>query len=284
LIHVFTGKPDGVSPVAGLVFDNEGNLYGTTSKGGTYGRGTVFMLVPSSSGVWTEKVLHNFSGRDGGGPKAGLIFDASGNLYGTTAFGGDFNFGTVFRLVPVGGGGWTENVLHNFTGGSDGGVPLSGLVFDSAGNLYGTAYDGGVTSACVFVASSGCGTVFQLTPMSSGTWNENVLYAFLGGNDGYNPDAGLILDAGGNLYGTTTSGGSLEACDGFGCGTVFEVSPSSSGWIENILHIFTGTGDGENPLAGLTIDTSGNLYGTTEIGEGGGCCGTVFELMPGSKD
>ena len=155
---------------------------------------TLFMT--STWAAAQEKVLHSFNnnGTDGLSPDAGLIFDAAGNLYGTTYAGGTYNYGTVFELTPAAGGGWTEKVLHSFSNGTDGGYPVAGLIFDAAGNLYGTTYRGG---------TYGCGTVFELTPAAGGSWTEKVLYSFGNGTDGAYPDAGLIFDAAGNLYGTT---------------------------------------------------------------------------------
>ena len=229
-----------------------------------------------SGGTWTETVLRSFeSGTDGQNPDSLLVFDSTGNLYGTTFSGGTpSSFGTVFKLKPLAGGRWKENILHRFKGGSDGAYPF-GVIFDTTGNLYGTTTAGG-SSAC---EDSGCGTVFQLTPKAHGTWGEHMLYRFKGGNGGEGPRAGLILDPEGNLYGTTSEGGG-SGCGGFGCGTVFELSPpSGGGWKAQSIYRFDGA-DGEKPLAGLALDTAENLYGTT--GEGGsGCgCGAVFELKP----
>jgi uncharacterized repeat protein (TIGR03803 family) len=205
-LHSFGQGSDGRSPVAGLIFDASGNLYGTTLGGGANEKGTVFKLSPSGS----ETVLYSFTGgSDGGAPYAGLIFDSSGNLYGTTSDGGNpadcdsSGCGTVFKLTPSG----SETVLHSFTGGSDGGDPYAGLIFDASGNVYGTT-ESGFSS----------GTVFKVTPSGS----ETVLHKFAGGSDGGNPGAGLIADASGNLYGTTGDGGA----DGYG--TVFKVTPSGS--------------------------------------------------------
>ena len=158
--------------------------------------------TPATSVVWTEKLLHSFNDTDGALPRAGLIFDAAGNLYGTTNAGGTYDAGTVFKLAPTGDGSWTETVLHNFGNGTDGALPAAGLIFDAAGNLYGTTEVGGFY---------GDGTVFELTPNGSGGWTEQVLFSF-NLADGWYPYAGLILDAAGNLYGTTYTGGfSLRA-------------------------------------------------------------------------
>jgi uncharacterized repeat protein (TIGR03803 family) len=211
---------------------------------------------------------------DGGGLFGGLIADAAGNLYGTTFGGGSGNgYGTIFKLTPTG----VETVLHSFTG-DDGAGPADRLIADAAGNLYGTTKYGGLNY----------GTVFKLTLNPDGTYSHTVLYSFTGyPNDGGAPD-GLITDAAGNLYGTTTAGGP-SACGGFGCGTVFRLTPNLDGtYTESVLHSFVGTGDwyggpdGQYPYSGLIADEAGNLYGTTFYGGGSGCggygCGTVFKL------
>ncbi len=249
ILHTFNNNgTDGAVPLAGLIFDAAGNLYGTTSRGGTgscfysgSGCGTVFKLSPNGGGGWTEQVLHYFSnnGTDGFQPLAGLIIDAAGNLYGTTATGGTHPGGTVFELTPAQGGNWTEKVLYNFcsqTNCTDGAGPLAGLIFDAAGNLYGTTSAGGTYQDF--------GTVFELMPTKGGGWTEQVLHSFAPGTDGANPSAGLIFDAAGNLYGTTSYGGTYT-CDGTSCGTVFEVSPKAGGgWTEQVLYNFGNGTDG----------------------------------------
>ena len=283
VLHSFGRGTDGGNPTAGLIFDADGNLYGTTAYGGihgnncAYGCGTVFELSPGEDGGWTEKVLHSFNGTDGTMPGASLVFDAAGNLYGTTSGGGTYApFGTVFELSPNGRGGWTEKVLHNFDNGTDGAFP-DGLIWDAAGNLYGTASGGGI--------HPDGGTAFELSPNEDGSWTETVLHSFGGGTDGVNPAAGLIFDAAGNLYGTTSSGG--IHCVPFGCGTVFELSPrEDGGWTETVLHSFGLGTDGTYPHARPVFDAAGNLYGTTSSGGIHGCiggsnsCGTLFELSP----
>jgi uncharacterized repeat protein (TIGR03803 family) len=269
---------------AGLISDAAGNLYGTTEQGGVgQGLGTIFELTPNSGGGWKEKVLHSFCATDcsdGYQPQAGLIFDAAGNLYGTTRVGGKCvdSCGAVFKLMPNSGGNWTLKVLYDFTGGPDGSEPLAGLTFDTAGNLYGTTIFGGNTG-CDHL--SGCGVVFQLKPNSDGGWTESVLHTFTG-SDGEYPRSGVILDAAGTLYGTTSGGG---ASDG---GTVFQLSPTGA---ETVLHSFTvsNLADGYIPAAGLIWDANGNLYGTTSQGgnvvdrcNGATGCGIVFELKPTS--
>jgi uncharacterized repeat protein (TIGR03803 family) len=294
VLHNFNHNgTDGAYPAAGLVFDASGNLYGTTSQGGTfdcgghpdYGCGTVFELSPTPGGGWTEKVLHSFNdnGVDGYIPGAGLILDAAGNLYGTTEYGGagdcvaypTIGCGTVFELTPAGGGQWTETVLYSFANnGMDGTYPIAGLIFNAAGNLYGTTSEGGTYDV---------GTVFALTPTPAGAWTETVLHSFdsscsQGGcADGYLPAAGLILDAAGDLYSTTFLGGANNL------GTVFELMPTEGGgWTEALLYDFcsqTDCMDGAEPEAGLIFDASGNLYGTTTRTSLGNS-GTVFELSP----
>ncbi|MGH9206790.1 MAG: choice-of-anchor tandem repeat GloVer-containing protein, partial [Acidimicrobiales bacterium] len=260
VLHSFAGgASDGSLPAAGLIADSSGNLYGTTSEGGASNNGVVFKLSPDG----TETVLHTFAGgsSDGANPRAGLIADSSGNLYGTTGSGGASNDGVVFKLTP----GGTETVLHTFMGGGDGAFPLAGLIADSSGNLYGTTESGGGTGC---IAGFGCGTVFKLSP--GGT--ETVLYSFKGGpSDGAQPFAGLYADSSGNLYGTTSGGGASR------WGTVFKLSPGGT----ETVYSFTGGSDGGQPVAGLIADSSGNLYGTIEHGGAPGCsggCGVVFKL------
>lgn len=228
--------------------------------------GTLALAAP-------ERVIHSFgNGNDGYDPRGGLIFDASGNAYGTTAGGGTFSEGTVFELSPTQSGPWTETILYNFAGGSDGAAPIAGLVFDAQGNLYGTTQS--------FGDCNGCGTVFELSPTGGGAWTETTIHNFSNtGSDGWNTQAGLVIDSQGNLYGTTQFGGSYIGTCANGCGTVFELSPDGGGtWTENIIFAFNES-DGESPQTGLTFDSSGNLWGTvnTESGDG-----TVYELSPAS--
>ncbi len=250
---------DGHNPYAGLVRDKKGNLYGTTYGGGAHNYGTVFKLTPKG----TETILHSFdyNGADGYYSYSALVLDKEGNLYGTTQMGGAFGYygyGTVFKVTPSG----TETILHSFAqDGVDGGQPFAGVVFDKEGNLYGTTYTGGDYSD---------GTVFELTP--SGT--ETILHSFgFNSSDGYYPAASLVLDGKGNLYGTTTYGGS-NGCNEEGCGTVFEVTPSGT---ETILHNFDASGDGAYANGNLIRGKKGILYGTTNVGGAYGY-GTVFAL------
>jgi len=227
-LHSFNSSGTSAAfPASSLIFDTAGNLYGTTGDGsgtncGAGGCGTVFELSPKADGGWTGKVLHNFTanGKDGYQVYAPVIMDASGNLYGTTVQGGTYRGGTVFELLPKTGGGWTERILHNFSNSNSakGAFPYAGLILDKAGNLYGTTYSGGNNNGTSCFYGS-CGTVFELSP-SAGSWTETVLYAFPpDGAGGFNPSAGLIFDAAGNLYGTADGGGAG------GGGTVFKIAP-----------------------------------------------------------
>jgi uncharacterized repeat protein (TIGR03803 family) len=274
VLHEFKGK-DGANPVSELIFDAAGKLYGTTAQGGTAGYGTVFQLAPGANGNWSDKVLHNFNGEDGDYPDSGLIFDAAGNLYGTTLY--SYSGGVVFQLVRDAKGRWTEKVLHDFTSSSNDSCPNGGLIFDAAGNLYGT------TSACNYY---GDGKVFELTPQAKGQWRETTVYEFNGGDDGAFPATGVTFDAEGNLYGTTVAGGEFECIPGPNhCGTVFKLRPGADGvWTETVVHSFNGT-DGSGPESSLVLDAEGNLYGTTAYGgsfygDDNGGYGTVFQITP----
>lgn len=251
----------------------------------------------------SEQVILSFNLADGNLPDGGLVADAQGNLYGTTAYnGGKYGFGNIYELSPNGNGGWTETVLYDFTGGSDGAWPLDTLIFDRAGNLYGTAEAGG-QGDCTNTGQ-GCGVVFELVRGQSG-WTEKVLFSFVPGQvKGVFPVGGLIFDKAGNLYGTTWAPGveggpfaikrnfspakSYWGCTLPGCGgTVYELSPTANGWKETDLYAFTGTSDGSASVASLIFDSAGNLYGTTEFGGTTGCtsgygCGVVFKLTKGS--
>jgi len=206
ILHSFTGGHDGGDPEAALIFDGAGNLYGTASSGGSGHGGVVFRLTPQLDGSWTETVLHNFfSGAGGGSPTGGLVFDQTGNLYGTTFAGGTHGFGIVFKLMPNVDGTWTEKVLHSFTGGVDGSEPYAGLVFDTAGKLYGATTAGG---------SANLGVIFKMTPNTDGTRAYQGLHAFQGTPGGFPYDA-PALDNAGSLYGTTWEcGAGIPACHG----------------------------------------------------------------------
>jgi len=273
ILHNFIGGADGSNPEASLVMDTKGNLYGTTLGGGEFcmeygGCGVVFRVDRTGN----ETVLYNFCPNgwgkctDGAFPQAGLIRDAAGNLYGTTSGGGAHGVGTVFKLCPTG----AETVLYSFAGGADGANPFAGLIRDEAGNLYGTTTGGG---------PSGQGTVFKVDPAGS----ETVLYSFTGGTDGGYPEAGLIRDEKGNLYGTTFFGGLDSPFCSYFCGVVFKVDTTG---LETVLYSFTGGADGLNPGAGLMLGKGGDLYGTTAYGGAdsdpscatGIGCGVVFKL------
>ena len=209
VLYSFAGGTDGSNLLAGLVLDSSGNLYGTTHDGGINsavcpaGGGTVFKLMPSANGSWIKTVLYSFSGSaDGCGlERSGVIFDTSGNLYGTTAFAGSGGFGVVFKLTPGADGTWSQSVLHSFTdfnAGADGGDPASGVIFDAAGNLYGTTQLGG---------AYGHGTIFKLARKLDGSWSESILHSFCSGcSDGFQPSE-LTIDSIGNFYGVTILGG-----------------------------------------------------------------------------
>jgi|HubBroStandDraft_6_1064221.scaffolds.fasta_scaffold40631_2 hypothetical protein len=300
-LYVFKGGGDGELPTSGLVFDQSGNLYGVTAYGGTgpctlgsrVGCGTVFKMTPPSEpgGVWTENVIYSFqSGRDGYHPAGNLIFDAAGNLYGSTTFGGistsscnEFyqGCGTVFELRPprTKGGAWSERVIYTFQSGTDGAGPVGGLILDSDHNLYGATNSGGDPNCGSY--GLGCGTVFRLTkpPKGSGAWNEKVLHRFAGGNDGAYPEAGVVRDQKGNLFGTTSSGGGSRE----GEGSVFEITPPRKPgglWKERVILSFN-YNDGASPMASLTLNRAGSLYGTALGGQGGG---TIFEMIPSQGD
>ena len=317
VLYSFTGGADGRTPIAGLVGDAAGNLYGTTVDGGdptcdlNPGCGTVFKLDTSG----TETVLHTFTWADGTHPVAALVRDASGNLYGTTIWGGDstcyvpYGCGTVFKVDTTG----KYTVLHTFTGGADGVGPEADLIRDAAGNLYGTTYQGGasdrgtvfkldtsgaervrhipgahpagalvrdaagsVYGTTVYGGTSNVGTVFKLDTSGTGT----VLHTFTGGVDGAYPYEGLVRDAAGNLYGIAYNGGDLTCNVPFGCGTVFEVDTTGK---YTVLHTFTGGADGAHPWAALVRDAAGSLYGLTVTG-GPSDAGTVFKLDTTGKE
>jgi uncharacterized repeat protein (TIGR03803 family) len=264
VLHRFGFNKYGCCPQASLVMDNAGNLFGTA--------GAAFELSADADG-WKETLLHDFTGEngDGFGPYAGVILDAAGNVYGTTERGGSGDVGIVYRLRPS-SGGWKESVLHSFGAfHDDGQIPgVGALVSDASGNLYGTTSQGG-RNTCVDV---GCGTVFKLTPGAKGDWKETILYNFTDGANGAEPDAGVVMDKAGNLYGTTSAGGS--SC---GCGLIYKLAPGSNGkWTYTVLHRFTGY-DGAGPNANLILDDKGNLYGTTTTGGAGGY-GVAFQLTP----
>ncbi len=288
IIYTFDPPTTGGGVPAGtMVVDSAGNLYGSTIGGGAEGYGTIFELSPSSSGTWTKTMLYSFLESTGYRPSGALIFDSAGNLYGTTENGGDLSCGygigcgTVFELSPNGSGGWSESVLHSFSGGfGEGKYPwYAGVIIDSAGNLYGTTSGGGHNSEC----DGGCGVVYKLSPNGSAGWTETVIHSFTGsdgtpGAGGAWPVYSLTADASGNLYGNAYLGGTA------GEGVVFKMTPSGSGWVESVVHSFSGSG-GEYPdNSGLVFGPGGLLYGmTSNGGTTDNCdpgCGTVFEVTP----
>jgi uncharacterized repeat protein (TIGR03803 family) len=266
-LHKFTGGADGELIYAGLALDASGNVYGTALRGGKYGFGDVFELSPVSGGGWKFSVLYSFQNtNDGANPSQGVTLDASGNVFGVSNT-------TVFELSPVSGHGWKYKTLHVLRGLQ---YPMS-VTLDPAGNIFGVTADGGITNAnCL----NGCGTAFELTQVA-GVWKYTLLYAFTGNADGAMPLGSLTLDALGNLYGVSGLGGNIDSCP-YGCGTVFELTPSGSAWTETVLLAFDYT-DGEQPHGQLVFDASGNLYGTTEFDSASNCaCGVAYELTPGS--
>jgi uncharacterized repeat protein (TIGR03803 family) len=255
VLYSFTGGADGSEPHAGLIRDSAGNLYGTTRFGGTFKSGVVYKLEKTGK----ETVLYSFTGgTDGSQPYAGVIRDSSGNLYGTTRFGGTYNSGLVYKVDTAG----QETVLYAFTGGTDGGDPdRAGVIRDSAGNLYGTALHGGTFSS---------GVVYKVDTAGQ----ETVLYSFTGGADGGFPFTGVIRDSLGNLYGTGSYGGAS------GAGVVYKLNTAGQ---ETVLYSFTGRADGGQPQAGVIKDSAGNLYGTTEFG-GASNVGVVYKVDKTGKE
>jgi len=288
ILYSFATAKEGYLAIGNLVFDGAGNLYGATWFGGSKGTtcdslyggqcGVVFELSPpkTKGGKWTQHVLHNFGGgTDGANPNGGFVFDSKGAVYGTTQFGGAFGNGTVFELEPANrrGTAWKETILHAFDPGpTDGGNPMAGVVGDAKGRLYGTTYGGGPEQG---------GIVFRFSPPSdrSKRWTEAILHGFDGNywdEDGWGPECSLTFDSKGRLYGTTSN----TAVDGIE-GGVFRLTPQGSKWGFESLYRFRGEPDGGQPQAGVILDKSGNVYGTTsQGGTGTGCsyCGTVFEV------
>lgn len=354
VLHFFKGPPDGTLPNVGrLVFDRAGNLYGATNTGGSgkckfraivTGCGVVFELTRGAGHGWSEHVIYSFKNiEDGAGPYSTLTVDPAGDIYGVTMAGGNrgcvplfwvyHGCGTAFELTHS-GKRWKKSILHVFSGATDGGNPVTSLVRDSAGNLYGTAHCGGAVYSC-YTEGSGAGVFFVLQS-NHGAWSEKVLFDFGQPSNGSFPagdltpkgtrtiygatvgsvyemtrspgsstwrertlwvfpsppygdifNGGIVFDGAGNLYGTTYGGGDLK-CRGSvsGCGVVFELMRAPSGlFTEIVLHAFSGGSDGSLPDAGLAIDSSGRLYGTTTNGgdlrcNNGGGCGVAFVLTP----
>jgi uncharacterized repeat protein (TIGR03803 family) len=259
---------DGSSPWSNfLISDSKGNLYGVTGQGGTNFAGMVFELSPNGSGGYSETILYDFNrsgSGDGSAPYGSLVFDASGNLFGTTSGGGANSTGTVYKLSPKTGGGWTEKVIYSFGASGDGSYPAAGVTIGKNGALFGTTSFGGAL---------GAGTVFQLMKSKKG-WSEKLLHSFGATGDGAYPYAGVMLDALGNLYGTTSIGGVV------GYGSVYRLTLQNKAWTETLLYSFTNqNGDGSGMYyVNLISDATGNLYGATAFG-GTNNNGTVWELV-----
>ena len=271
VVYSFTGGNDGGNPAAQLVFDGAGNMYGTSVVGGLYGCGTVFKLSLAGD-QWQETVLYDFDCYETGkNPYGGVILDSAGNLYGTTVAGGSGGIctgdgcGIVYELTQS-GDTWNETVLYNFTGGDDGFGPGSALVMDKAGNLYGTAPDGGAYAS---------GVIYQLAP-NNGQWTQTVIHPFTGGDDGAVGSLGpLLLDSTGSLSGVTELGGK------YGAGVAFRLSPTGNTWKFTTLYAFQGLPDAGFPYGGLIADSRGGLFGTSYFGGTSGL-GAVFEIGVGA--
>ena len=289
----FGNSNTGMSPAADLVFDNHGNLYGTSSQGGSGGTscngngcGSVFELTPQASGSWKGTTIHLFepNSSDGVVPSSGVVLDSAGNVYGETVYGGTgqcyrgginnnaYGCGTIYELTPHSGRSWTETVYSFARGGGFGIFPSGGLLFAQAGRLLSTTQQGG----------DGFGTVFELRESQKRGRQQSVLHRFYGHPDGVQPTGRLAEDAQGNLFGVSSNGGSRAKP--FGYGTVFELERSGDAWKERVLYRFTGGTGATNPQTGLVLDKQGRLYGTTQFGGAGtacnGGCGTVYEVAP----
>jgi hypothetical protein len=280
-----------------LLAGTGGVFYGASALGGdkacNLGCGSIYELLPPSQpgGAWTLVPIHQFSPNTGAYPYSPLIQDSNGVLYGMTEEGGNnrtglcTGCGTVFSLTPptVPGEPWAFAGIYRFRGGKDGFYPLGSLSMGTDGTLYGTTQYGGAQGC----GSLGCGTVFSLVPPASGSglWTKTTLYAFVGGSDGANPASGVVIGAGGVLYGATPEGGGTE-CSGIGCGVLYQLTPPSAGgnWAEAIVHSFTGGSDGQAPYNPPTVGPGGALYGVAGGGTGtscsGGGCGVVYQYVP----
>ncbi len=286
VIHAFSDS-GGTYPSSSLILDSQGNLYGSASGQGHY-PDAIYQLTPNSNGTWTESALYQFPpGSPEGSNPGQLTFDAAGNVFGTTRFGGVNESGTVFNLDRL--SGWQESLLFTFDGfpnNQSGGGAFGAIAFDSAGSLYGTTLGGGTYDS---------GVIYKLTKQGN-AWQQTVLYNFAGGSDG-NAPWGVVFGPDGSLYGITQVGGSTENVFCFlGCGTVFKLTPDSDGtWTKSTLYVFRGgRRDGAIPTTSVTFDQAGNIYGTTAAGGNSGngsstssCypysrygCGTVFKLTP----
>jgi uncharacterized repeat protein (TIGR03803 family) len=276
------GKEDGdLAAPGGVVFGTSGNLYGIAPDGGrcftdetgTDCDGGAFELKKSGSGAWSENVIYRFEGRGASNRPAGALTDGQGNLYGRLLAGGAFGYGGIFMLTPPpsGDGAWTESSVYDFLGGTDGAFPLTGIVFDSSGNLYGMSIGTGFEY----------GNVYELTPGGSGGWTESVLYNFVSSANGITPTVGPVVGSDGSVYGTTQQGGQNNK------GVVFKLAARKSGWRESVLYSFPGGDAGSEPFGGLVFGKNNALYGTTSYGGDMSCsnglgngCGSIFEIVP----
>ena len=265
VIHAFTGGEDGSGPGARVAVDGRGNVYGMTPTGGANGLGTIYALHPKSNGSWALRVIHTFTGgSDGSSGSAGKLLLRGGHIYGAATTGGANGSGTVFELTSTLTGEWDFKTLYSFQGAPDGSFPYGALLFDAAGNLYGTTYYGG---------TNGLGAVYQLSRGAARVWSETVLYSFRAGSDGNSSISNLVSDAAGNLYGTTSEGG-------LGSGTIFKLTPGQNGtWTESIPHRFQGSPDGAFPYAGLVGDGAGGFFGATVHGGDDGE-GAIYKFIP----
>jgi uncharacterized repeat protein (TIGR03803 family) len=262
-MHIFTGGNDGSGPGSGLTFDQQGNVYGMTPTGGAFGLGTIYQLKPQSGGSYKFNLVHAFTGgNDGSSGSAGrLVFDHAGNIYGVATVGGALGKGVAFELTHS-QTGWTLTPLYAFQDQPDGALPYGGLLFDKAGNLYGTTY---------YAGANDVGTVYKLTH-SNGAWTESVLYSFKGGSDGSSPISTVVSDAAGNLYGTTSDGGSSCAC-----GVIFKLAHGA--WTETVQYRFTGAPNAGFAYNGMISGSGGKFYGATVHG-GPSNDGTIYEFTP----
>ena len=265
VIHAFTGGDDGSGPGSRVALDKGGNVYGMTPTGGANGLGTIYEIHPKRNGDWALRVIHTFTGgSDGTSGSAGKMLLRGGHIYGAVTAGGTNGSGNVFELTPTRIGEWGFKILYSFQGAPDGIFPYGALLFDAAGNLYGTTYYGG---------TNGLGAVYKLSPTDSGEWNETVLYSFKAGTDGNSSISNLVSDAAGNLYGTTSEGG-------LGSGTIFKLTPGQNGtWTESIPHSFQGSPDGAFPYAGMVGGSAGSFYGATVHGGDDGE-GSIYKFTP----
>ena len=274
-LYVFQGTDGALPTNADLVFDSFGNIYGTTSQGGTpelctqYGCGAAYQLS-KSNGSWTGQIIYHFEQGPGFDPYAGMISDSAGNLYGTTVGGGTYDYGTVYKLTQQ-NGAWSQSTMYDFTPSPDFGAwPQAGLTSDNHGNLFAATWNSG---------PEGGGVAIQLSPVGEG-WNASLVYAFLGaGANPAGPTYSLTSDGAGNLYGATESDGT------FNYGTIFELSYQNGTWVYTLLHDFTGGSDGAYPSSKVILDSQGNLYGSAATGGNttANCpdgCGVVWEITP----